>query len=354
MDNLSCALPGFGALQQDPFRRCLCIADDSPENRQMILVTGANGQIGVDLIKALSDLPAGNQVLATDLDQVNDRLTDRIRFERLDVRDAARLTELVDRYSVKTIYHLAGILSAKGEKNPGLCWDVNIGGLLNVLEVARERRVRVFWPSSIAVFGPETPRNEAPQDAVTDPKTMYGITKVTGEQLCRYHSDRYGIDIRSLRFPGVISYSAPPGGGTTDFAVDMFLSAVRSESYTCFVSEETRLPMMYMPDAVKSVLDLMAAPPEQISVRSSYNVTAFSFSAGELADAIRRVIPAFSCRFEPDFRQKIADSWPRSIDDSVARRDWRWQPQFDLQGMVHDMLEHVGSLRAPEANPAKT
>jgi nucleoside-diphosphate-sugar epimerase len=320
----------------------------------MILVTGANGQIGVDLVKALSEVHGADRILATDLTHPNSGLPDSVAFEAFDVRRSDRLSELLDAYTIDAVYHLAGILSAKGEQNPGLCWDVNVGGLLNVLEAGLERNFQIFWPSSIAVFGPETPRDRAPQTSLTDPRTMYGITKTTGEQLCRYHAARHGLDVRSLRFPGVISYAAPPGGGTTDYAVDMFISAVREQHYDCFVSEETRLPMMYMPDAVKAVLDLMQAPAEAISIRTSYNLTAFSFSAAELARLIRERIPSFSCDFEPDYRQKIADSWPRSIDDSAARSDWDWQPAFDLKGMVDDMLDHVSEIGPHTEKPAES
>ncbi len=308
----------------------------------MILITGANGQIGVDLIKALVGHIGEDQIIASDLHVTNPHIPPGVRFEQIDVRDGRKLNELLGGNAIDCIYHLAGILSATGEQKPDLCWDVNIGGLRNVLDAARLRQLRVFWPSSIAVFGPNAPKIDAPQTAITDPTTMYGITKVTGEHLCKYYARRHGIDVRSLRFPGVISYSAPPGGGTTDYAVDMFIQAVEHGSYDCFVSEETRLPMMYIPDAVKSILDLMNADDDGISVRTSYNVTAFSFSAGELADAIRKHVPDFSCTFHPDFRQEIAETWPKSIDDSVARSDWHWAPRFDLKGMVQDMLTHVG------------
>lgn len=318
----------------------------------MILVTGANGQIGVDLLQALADRYGGKQIVATDLNGSNARSPSDVTFEALDVRISDNLNELLSTNQIDTIYHLAGILSASGEQDPDLCWDVNIGGLRNVLRAANERSLKVFWPSSIAVFGPHTVRDEAPQTARTDPDTIYGITKATGERLCQYYSGHHALDVRSIRFPGVISYSTPPGGGTTDFAVEMFFGAVKEGAYDCFVQEDTRLPMMYMPDAVKSVLDLMGANSNNLSVRTSYNVTAFSFSAGELADAIRNYIPRFTCTFNPDFRQEIADTWPRSIDDSVARSDWNWLPEFDLDTMVRDMLAHIGpSLGDPMEFP---
>lgn len=314
----------------------------------MILVTGSNGQIGVDLLQALADRHGGTHIVAADLEGSNSRTPSDVRFEPLDVRSVDRVEELLTTNPIDTIYHLAGILSASGEQNPDLCWDVNIGGLRNVLRAANERSLRVFWPSSIAVFGPHTVREEAPQSARTDPDTIYGITKATGERLCRYYASHHALDVRSIRFPGVISYSAPPGGGTTDFAVEMFFGAIKDGAYDCFVSADTRLPMMYMPDAVKSVLDLMGADSDALSVRTSYNVAAFSFSAGELAEAIQKYVPDFTCTFHPDFRQEIADTWPGSIDDSVARADWNWIPEFDLDRMVRDMLTHIGqSLGVP-------
>lgn len=307
----------------------------------MILVTGANGQIGVDLVQELATLYGGEQIVASDLQAPTSDLPTAVRFEELDICRHARLDELVSKYTFHTVYHLAGILSANGEKHPELCWEVNVDGLRNVLQTCSRESLRLFWPSSIAVFGPNTVRENAPQSAATDPDTMYGISKITGERLCKYYADHRGLDVRSIRFPGVISYSAPPGGGTTDFAVAMFIEALKHDTYDCFVTSETRLPMMYMPDAIKSIVDLMKAPSESISVRSSYNVTAFSFSAGELAEAIGNYVPSFRCEFNPDFRQEIADTWPKSIDDSIARADWDWSPEYNLDDMVRDMLEHV-------------
>ena len=312
----------------------------------MILITGANGQIGIDLADALVERLGQNQVLVTDL-----RMPETLRLGRnydvLDVTYMESLEKIVSSNDIHTIYHLAGILSATGERHPELAWNVNVNGVRNVLEVARRFNCRIFWPSSIAVFGPPTPKANTPQETVTEPGTMYGATKVTGELLCKFHQDHHHVDIRSVRFPGIISYSSPPGGGTTDWAVDMFFQAVKNGSYTCFVTEETRMPMMYMPDAVKSILDIMDSNYDSLTVRTSYNLSAFSFSAGELAAAIRRHIPLFECSYKPDFRQAIADSWPSSIDDSRARHDWKWQPNYDLEAMVSDMLVHV---RAKNAN----
>lgn len=318
----------------------------------MILVTGSSGQIGLDLIRELSVLHGPEEIVATDIREPGKNHPVNVKFRTLDVTDAGALEHLLSEFPFTTIYHLAGILSAKGELNPDLCWKVNIEGLENVLKNARKNEYKIFWPSSIAVFGSNTAKSMTPQSAMTDPYTMYGVSKTAGELLCRYYAVKFGVDVRSIRFPGIISYASPPGGGTTDFAIDMFFHAVKSGTYTCFVSEGTRLPMMYMPDAVKSVLDLMRAESDAISIRTSYNVTAFSFSAGELAEAITSHIPEFRCTYVPDFRQKIADTWPSSIDDIIARNDWGWNPQFDLQTMVRDMLDQISMDSVPEQEPS--
>jgi nucleoside-diphosphate-sugar epimerase len=321
-----------------------------------ILVTGASGQIGSDLVAALRERHGADGVIASDLHAASpDDSGDAVPYERLDVLDAARLRGIVERYDVGEIHHLASLLSATGEERPELCWRVNVEGLRNVLELARERGLRVFWPSSIAAFGPATPRYDTPQSTVLDPTTMYGVTKVSGELLCRYHAERWGVDVRSVRFPGIVSHGAPPGGGTTDYAVGIFYGALQEGRYTCFVRPETRLPMMYMPDAVRSVLDLMDADAAEITVRTSYNLTAMSFSAEELAEEIRRRIPEFEVTYEPDFRQRIADSWPAVIDDSQARADWGWRPEYDLPAMVDDMLRSLAeklSTGSGAAGPA--
>ena len=306
----------------------------------MILITGASGQIGIDLADALVDSLGPDQLLVTDL-RMPEKLRPGRKYDVLDVTYMESVEKIIQAHNIHTIYHLAGILSATGERHPELAWNVNVNGVRNILEAAKRYKCRVFWPSSIAVFGPTTPKVNTPQETVTEPGTMYGATKVTGELLCKFHSNHHEIDIRSVRFPGIISYSAPPGGGTTDWAVDMFFQAVEHGSYTCFVTKETRLPMMYMPDAVKSMLDIMDADQKNITVRTSYNIAAFSFSAEELAAAIRKRIPTFTCTYAPDFRQAIADSWPESIDDSRARKDWDWTPEYDLDVMVDDMLLHV-------------
>ena len=308
-----------------------------------ILVTGATGQIGSDLVEALRRRHGTDRVVELDLKRPperNGRMADR-RFEALDVRDRDGLERVIEAHEVGAVYHLASLLSASGERQPDRTWDVNMTGLKHVLDLAREHDLQVFWPSSIAVFGPNTPKENTPQQTVLDPDTMYGVTKRSGELLCRYYHRRYGVDVRSLRYPGLISYSTAPGGGTTDYAVEMYVAAAQNEPYTCYIRPETRLPMMYMPDAITAVLDLMAADAEALSVRTSYNIAAFSFSAEELAAALQQQVPGFEVTYEPDGRQQIADSWPASIDDSAARSDWNWMPDFDLDAMTEDMLAHL-------------
>lgn len=309
----------------------------------MILVTGAKGQIGSDLTAALRRRYGATAVLETDLQPAaaNGAGGHAGPYTTLDVTDKKRLEEVVSGHQVHTIYHLASLLSARGEDKPELCWRVNMDGLRNVLDVAARQNIRVFWPSSIAVFGDHAPRVDTPQDTVLQPATMYGITKVSGELLCRYYAERYEVDVRSLRLPGIISYTANAGGGTTDYAVEIFHEALATGRYTCFVRPDTRLPMMYMPDTIRAILELMEADSEAITVRTSYNITGSSFSAGELADEIRRHLPSFECRFVPDSRQNIADSWPATIDDSQARLDWGWKTEYDLPAIVSDMLENL-------------
>lgn len=260
----------------------------------------------------------------------------------LDVTDASAVADAVRHHGVGTIFHLAAVLSARGEEHPGSTWRINVEGLRNVLEAARQiDGCRVFWPSSIAAFGPDTPRERTPQDTVMRPTTVYGITKVAGELLGDYYYHRYGLDIRGVRYPGVISSGSPPGGGTTDYAVDMFYAALRAGRYTAFVREDCMLPMIYMPDCIDAALELMDADPARLSHRNGYNIAAASFSAGELAAEIEKHVPGFVCEYAPDERQAIADSWPRSIDDSVARNDWGWGPRYDLASMTADMLDKL-------------
>lgn len=307
-----------------------------------ILVTGAAGQIGSELTPRLRELYGGENVVATfHVKKPGEELLSSGPCEHLDVTDAKRLREIVEEYDIDSIFHLAAILSAKGEQKPQLAWHVNMSGLYNVLELAREMELRVFYPSSIAVFSPETPRDRTPQLTVMRPRTIYGITKLAGELLCDYYHNRFGVDVRGVRYPGVISYKTPPGGGTTDYAVEMFYAAVKGEPYTCFVREDTVLPMIYMPDCVKAAIQLMEADAERLTRRADYNIASMSFSAGELAEEIRKHIPDFKVVYKPDYRQKIADTWPRSIDDSVARRDWGWEPSYGLAEMTKDMIENL-------------
>jgi nucleoside-diphosphate-sugar epimerase len=312
-----------------------------------IMMTGAAGQIGSELAQALRKKHGAGNVLVTDLVRPPAELTGAGPFELLDVTDRRALDGLIGKYAIDTVYHLAALLSATGEKNPQKAWDVNMNGLYNVLETARERGlVRVFSPSSIAVFGPATPRNNTPQDTVLDPTTMYGVTKVAGEMLCDYYVRKYGLDVRGCRYPGIISHQTLPGGGTTDYAVAIYYEAVKYGRYTCFLREDTRLPMMYMPDCLKCTLDVMEADFGKLKHHSNFNVTAMSFSAGELTAEIRKHIPSFECRYEPDFRQAIADSWPASIDDAAARREWGWKPDYDLAAMTVDMLAALAKRQA--------
>jgi len=304
----------------------------------MILVTGANGQIGSVLTAALREAYGTQTVLATDIRRP---LAQEGPFEILDVLYPTKLRELVSKYEVKQVYHLAAILSAKGEQHPQQAWDINMRGLFNVLEIARDMSLSVFVPSSIGVFGPNTPREQTPQDTITQPTTVYGISKIAGENWCQYYHKRYGVDVRSVRYPGIIGHQSLPGGGTTDYAVEIYHDAVKGNPYTCFLSENTRLPMLYMDDAIRGTLELMEAPADRLKCRTSYNLAGISFTPQEISASIRRFIPDFEVHYAPDFRQEIADSWPASIDDTAARTDWGWNPQFDLEAMTLDMLQHL-------------
>jgi nucleoside-diphosphate-sugar epimerase len=306
---------------------------------ERILVIGANGQIGSELVQALAQRFGADKVLATDIAASRDH--GAVRYARLDVLDRAALTEVVVGERITQIYQLAAMLSATGERNPLAAWRLNMDGLLHVLELARERTLRLFWPSSIAAFGPSTPREFTPQTAVMDPATVYGISKLAGERLCAYYFAKFGVDVRSLRYPGVISWRTPPGGGTTDYAIEIFQAARCGEEYRCFLAEDTRLPMIHMPDAVRATLELMDAPAERVRERGSYNLAGLSFTPSELAAAIRARVPGFRIRYAPDFRQQIAEGWPQAIDDSAARADWHWAPQFDLDAIVEDMLANI-------------
>jgi nucleoside-diphosphate-sugar epimerase len=308
-----------------------------------ILVTGAVGQIGSELTLALRERYGnGNIVAAGHHTPPGPELGDSGPFEYVDVTVRQSLADVVIKHEINTIYHMAAILSAVGESKPQLCWDVNVNGLYNVLEIARERGLRLFCPSSIAAFGPETPRKKTPQETVLRPKTMYGVTKVTGELLCDYYFARFGTDVRGVRYPGIISNATPPGGGTTDYAVDIFYQAVRRHSYTCFLASDTVLPMMYMPDCIKGTLDLMEADLARLEHHADFNMAAFSFAPERLAAEIRKHIPDFEIAYEPDpIKQAIADSWPQTIDDGAARREWGWQPDYDLASMTEDMIDKL-------------
>ncbi len=312
-----------------------------------ILVTGACGQIGSELVPALRERYGNENVVTTDIEETNSALRDEGPFEFLDVTQRGAIGAVVDRYGIDTIYHLAAILSATGERKPQLAWTVNLTGLYKVLEIARERKVkRVFCPSSIAVFGSETPRDNTPQETILRPTTMYGVTKVAGELLGDYYFERFGLDVRSVRYPGIISSESLPGGGTTDYAVEIFYEAIMHQHYICFLSEDTVLPMMYMPDCIKATLDLMEADLANLKHHADFNLAAMSFSPAELVAEIQKHIPEFVCEYKPDYRQEIAHSWPRTIDDSAAREEWGWEPEYDLTAMVADMLEKLGKRHA--------
>jgi nucleoside-diphosphate-sugar epimerase len=310
---------------------------------EKILVTGATGQIGTELTLELRRKYGGDNVIAVGHSRKpSDGLFRSGPFEFVDAGEKESLEKIVESYDVDTVYHLAAILSATGEQNPQLAWKVNMGSLYNVLEIAREHDLfRVFWPSSIAAFGPTAPRVKTPQETVLIPGTMYGVTKVAGELLCHYYFLKYGVDVRSVRYPGIISSEVLPGGGTTDYAVAIFYEAIKNKRYTCFVREDTVLPMMYMPDCIKATVDLMEADLSKIKRHDGYNVAGMSFSAGDLAAEIKKYIPGFRCEYQPDFRQKIADSWPMSIDDSVAHREWGWKPSYNLTSMTKDMIDKL-------------
>jgi nucleoside-diphosphate-sugar epimerase len=327
-----------------------CITDDYLHlqqkkfmQKQRILVIGACGQIGVELTLALRKIYGNNNVIASDLREENELLHGTGPYVSMDVMNKEMLHVQVIRQGITQIYLLAAILSATGEKNPNLAWSLNMQSLLNVLDIAREEHLeKVYWPSSIAVFGPTSPKQNCPQQTVIEPSTVYGISKYAGEFWCNYYHQRYGVDVRSLRYPGLISYKSAPGGGTTDYAVEIFHEALEQKKYTCFLEEHTYLPMMYMPDAIRATIELMEAPVEKIKVRTSYNLSCMSFSPKEIAESIRKHIPEFSIDYKPDYRQQIANSWPQSIDDAAARSDWGWKEEYDLEKMTADMLMNLG------------
>ena len=310
--------------------------------KERILVIGACGQIGVELTLALRKKFGNNNVVASDLREENELLKGTGPYVSLDVMNKEMLHVQVIRQNITQIYLLAAILSATGEKNPNLAWNLNMHGLMNVLEIAQDENVqKVFWPSSIAVFGPTSPKENCPQQTIIEPTTVYGISKYAGEFWCNYFFNRYKVDVRSIRYPGLISYKSQPGGGTTDYAVEIFYEALTNKKYDCFLKEDTYLPMMYMPDAIRATIELMEAPFDNIKTRTSYNISGMSFSPKEIAAEIKKHIPEFVINYKPDYRQAIADSWPQSIDDSIANKDWEWKAKFDLSAMTKDMLDNL-------------
>lgn len=307
-----------------------------------ILITGYAGQIGTELTMFLVNKYGSDNIFGTDLKEPEEKLLKLCPFKKLDVTNKEEVFDFVDTNKINTIYHMAAILSATGESNPALAWDVNMNGLYNILEVSREYKCSVFIPSSIAAFGPETPRNDTPQDTIQRPTSMYGVTKVAGELLADYYFKRFGVDARGVRYPGIISHETLPGGGTTDYAVEIFYEAIKNKKYTCFLEEDTLLDMMYMPDAIKATVDLMEADPKTLEHRNAFNITAIPVSPKGLADAIKKIIPEFTIDYDIDpVKQAIANSWPSHMDDTIARKEWGWSPSFDLDTMVKEMLEKL-------------
>lgn len=310
-----------------------------------LLVIGAAGQIGTELTLALRELYGTERVLACDIKDTAPESLIAGPYEKVSVLDKEGLLEIIRRYNISEVYHLAALLSATAEQNPAFGWDLNMNGLSNILDLARDGFIqRIFWPSSIAVFGPNTPKDNTPQRTIMEPTTVYGITKVAGESWCEYYHRRYGVDVRSVRFPGIIGYKSAPGGGTTDYAVHIFHEAIRAGKYDCFLSENAELPMMYMPDAIKAVMQIMNAPDEKIKIRTAYNIAGVSFTPKTLSEAIKKQMPDFEISYNPDYRDGIAKSWPSSLDDSHARNDWGWKPDYDLDALVNDMFIHLKEL----------
>lgn len=307
-----------------------------------ILIIGACGQIGTELTQKLRKIYGTENVIASDIRKLNVDVVNSGPFEVINALDFNQIEHLVEVHQITDVYLMAALLSATAEKNPAFAWDLNMNSLFHVLNLAKAGKIKkIFWPSSIAVFGPTTPKENTPQYTIMEPSTVYGISKQSGERWCEYYHNLFGVDVRSIRYPGLISWSSPPGGGTTDYAVDIYHKALENQSYECFLSAETKMPMMYMDDAIAATIQIMQAPAEQIKIRSSYNLAAMSFTPTEIAAEIKKHIPDFTISYAPDFRQKIADSWPASIDDSRAREDWGWNHHFALDNMTVDMLEHL-------------
>ena len=307
-----------------------------------ILIIGACGQIGTELTKTLREKYGVDNVIASDIRKLNNDVVNNGIFEVINALDYKKIQHIIEKYQVTDVYLMAALLSATAEKNPAFAWDLNMNSLFHVLNLAKTGLIKkIFWPSSIAVFGPTTPRELTPQTTVMEPSTVYGISKLAGERWCEYYYKQYGVDIRSIRYPGLISWTTPPGGGTTDYAVEIFHEALKNNKYTCFLKEESALPMMYMDDAIKATINIMEAPIENIKIHSSYNLAGISFTPNDIAIAIQQHLPEFKIDYKPDFRQNIADSWPKSIDDSNAQKDWGWHHQFDLNAIVETMLYHL-------------
>ena len=311
--------------------------------KKRILIIGACGQIGTELTARLRAKYAPHKVIASDIVEGDTAMMQSGPFEILDAMDYDSLQDIVIKYEITDVYLMAAMLSATAEKFPMRAWNLNMDSLFNVLNLARDGKInKIFWPSSIAVFGPTTPKVNTPQRTIMEPSTVYGISKQTGERWCEYYNKKYGVDVRSIRYPGLISYTTLPGGGTTDYAVDIYYKAIKHKKYICFLNAESTLPMMFMDDALKATIGIMEAPESDIKIRNSYNVGAISFNPEEIAASIRKHIPEFSISYEPDFRQAIADSWPESIDDSLAREDWGWDHKYELDDMTKIMLENLG------------
>jgi nucleoside-diphosphate-sugar epimerase len=307
-----------------------------------ILIIGACGQIGTELTQKLRSIYGNDNVIASDIRKLNNDIVNNGIFEVVNALDYNQIEHLIEQYKITDVYLMAALLSATAEKNPAFAWDLNMNSLFHVLNLAKAGKIKkVFWPSSIAVFGPTTPRENTPQFTIMEPTTVYGISKQTGERWCEYYHNIYGVDVRSIRYPGLISWSTEPGGGTTDYAVDIYHKALKDGTYECFLSENTALPMMYMDDAIRATVEIMQAPSEAVKIRSSYNLSGVSFTPAEIATEIKKRIPDFTITYKPDFRQKIADSWPASIDDSSAREHWNWKRKFDLSTMTDEMLENL-------------
>lgn len=314
--------------------------------KENILVLGAGGQIGTELVTELRSVRGTERVIATDIKDKDADFKNSGPFEILDVLDKDKLLELIKKYEINEVYLLAALLSATAEQKIKSAWKLNMEGLFNVLDLAVEKHIsKIFWPSSIAVFGPDTPKKNTPQTTIMNPATVYGISKQAGERWCEYYYKKFNVDVRSLRYPGLISYAAEPGGGTTDYAIHIFNEALEYQKYNCFLKEDTRLPMMYMPDALRATMQIMDVPASQIKIRSSYNLSAMSFSPAELASEIKKHIPSFEISYSPDHRQEIAESWPESIDDSEAQKDWGWKPKYDLPAMTKEMLHHISYIQ---------